>query len=352
MKVIFIISNRPFTGKNFFAIGLALILEERGYKIGYVKPLGKIPIKKENKIFDEETVFIKEILNLKEPLEIISPFVFTYETQCRLLEQTGLNVKEKVLRSFLSLKDKDFIITVGGDNIFEGYSFGIDCITLINELNAIVIGIQHWDNELAIDELFGIKKLLGEKFVGAVINKIPQEQYSYIKEKVIPFIERNGIKVFGIFKKDKFLEAVTIKKLIESVNGKVVCCEDKIDEFVENFSIGAMDPESALSYFLRNPNKAVITGLHRTDIQIVAMETSTKCLILTGGLYPSETVKGIAKYKGIPIIVTSFDTFTAVDSIERIIGKTVIREKEKAIRAKELVSQEFNIEEFLKVVKY
>ena len=43
--------------------------------------------------------------------------------------------------------------------------------------------------------------------------------------------------------------------------------------------IGAMDVDSALSYFRRTPNKAVITGAHRTDIQLVAMETLTKCIL-------------------------------------------------------------------------
>ncbi|GAB6183259.1 DRTGG domain-containing protein [Thermodesulfovibrio hydrogeniphilus] len=351
MIPIFIISNRPFTGKNFFAIGLALTLKEKGYKIGYVRPLGKIPLRKGEEIFDEEAVFIKEILGLEEPLSIISPFVFTYETQYKLLEGADLKVKEKVLNSFSSLSDKDFVIVVGANNIFEGYTLGISSINLANETNGKVIAIQHWDSELAMDDIFGIKEITKDKFIGAVINKIAPEQYHHIKEKVIPFMESNGINVLGAFKKDKFLEAVTVRRLMEAVNGGVVCCEDKLDEIVENISIGAMDPETALSYFLRIPNKAVITGVYRTDIQIVAMETSTKCLILTGGMHVSATVTGIAKAKGIPIIVTSMDTFTAVDRMEKLMGKAVIREKEKAMKAKEIVGRDFDIESFLRKVK-
>ncbi len=351
MIPIFIISNRPFTGKNFFAIGLALTLKEKGYKIGYVRPLGKIPLRKGEEIFDEEAVFIKEILGLEEPLGIISPFVFTYETQYKLLEGADLKVKEKVLNSFSSLSDKDFVIVVGANNIFEGYTLGISSISLANETNGKVIAIQHWDSELAMDDIFGIKEITKDNFIGAVINKIAPEQYIHIKEKVIPFMESHGINVLGAFKKDKFLEAVTVRRLMESVNGGIVCCEDKLDEIVENISIGAMDPETALSYFLRIPNKAVITGVYRTDIQIVAMETSTKCLILTGGMHVSATVTGIAKAKGIPIIVTSMDTFTAVDRMEKLMGKAVIREKDKAMKAKEIVSNEFDIEGFLRKIK-
>ncbi|MCS7215380.1 MAG: DRTGG domain-containing protein [Thermodesulfovibrio sp.] len=351
MIPIFIISNRAFTGKNFFALGLSLTLKERGFKTGYIRPLGKIPLKKGEEIFDEESVFIKELLGLEEPLSVISPFVFTYETQYKLLEGTDLKVKEKVINSFSKQVNKDFVIVVGPNNIFEGFTLGIDVISLLHETNGKVIAIQHWDSELAMDDIFGIRNLSGEKFVGAVINKVPPEQFHHVKEKVVPFIEGKGIKVLGVFKKDKFLEAVTVRRLMESVNGGLVCCEDKLDEFVENLSIGAMDPETALSYFLRIPNKAVITGIHRTDIQIVAMETSTKCLILTGGMHVNETVTGIAKAKGIPIIVTGMDTFSAVDRMEKLMGKAVIREKDKAMKAKEVVSTAFDIEEFLRRTK-
>ncbi|HHW20068.1 MAG TPA: DRTGG domain-containing protein [Thermodesulfovibrio thiophilus] len=351
MIPIFIISNRAFTGKNFFALGLALTLKERGFKVGYIRPLGRIPLKKGDEVFDEEAVFIKELLGLEEPLNVISPFVFTYETQYRLFEGSDLKVKEKVLNSFSKQSNKDFVIVVGSNNIFEGFTLGIDAIGLLNETNGKVIAIQHWDSDIAMDDIFGIRQLVGDRFIGAVINKIVPEQFHHVKEKVVPFIEGKGIKILGVFKKDKFLEAVTVRRLMEAVNGGLVCCEDKLDEFVENLSIGAMDPETALSYFLRTPNKAVITGIHRTDIQIVAMETSTKCLILTGGMHVNETVSGIAKAKGIPIVVTPMDTFAAVDRMEKLMGKAVIREKDKAIKAKEVVSSEFDIEEFLRKIR-
>ncbi|WP_353684324.1 DRTGG domain-containing protein [Thermodesulfovibrio sp. 3907-1M] len=351
MIPIFIISNRAFTGKNFFALGLALTLKERGFKVGYIRPLGRIPIKKGEEIFDEEAVFIKELLGLEEPLSVISPFVFTYETQYRLFEGADLKVKERVMNSFSKQNNKDFVLVVGPNNIFEGFALGIDSISLLKETDGKVIAIQHWDSELAMDDIFGIRQLSSEKFIGAVINKVPPEQFHHVKEKVATFMEGKGIKVLGVFKKDKFLEAVTVRRLMEAINGGLVCCENKLDEFVENLSIGAMDPETALSYFLRIPNKAVITGIHRTDIQIVAMETSTKCLILTGGMHANETVTGIARAKGIPIIVTPLDTFTAVDRMEKLMGKAVIREKDKAMKAKEVVSTEFDIEEFLRRTK-
>ncbi len=145
--------------------------------------------------------------------------------------------------------------------------------------------------------------------------------------------------------------SVTIRELAETLGGEVLCCEDRLDEYVENFSIGAMDVDSALNYFRRIPNKAVITGAHRSDIQLAAMETSTKCIILTGGLQTNDVVIGKAQTKGIPIISVAYDTYTTIDRIEVGMGKTSIREKRKVERAKELIDMEFDIKRFLKSVK-
>lgn len=101
MIPIFIISNRAFTGKNFFALGLALTLKYKDYNVGYMRPLGRIPIKKGDDIFDEEVFFIKEMLGLNDSLNVISPFVFTYETQYRLLSGEDLGIKERVKEAFL-----------------------------------------------------------------------------------------------------------------------------------------------------------------------------------------------------------------------------------------------------------
>jgi len=196
----------------------------------------------------------------------------------------------------------------------------------------------------------GIKDLIENSFLGAIFNKVPPEQYLYVKETIVPYLNTQGIEVFGVFKKDKFLESITVRKLLEIVNGGIVCCEDRLDEFVENFLVGAMDPGQAFSYFLRVPNKAVITGLHRTDIQILAMETSTKCLILTGGLHANETVVNMARSKKVPIIVTPLDTFTTVDRIQNIMGKVILKEKDKALKSKEIIAKEFALDEFLKKI--
>jgi BioD-like phosphotransacetylase family protein len=351
MIPIFIASNTGYAGRTFLALGLGMKLVEQGYKVGYLKPVGRTPVKRGAAVYDADAIFIKETLGLGDPLEVISPFVRTYESQTLLFEGGLADVKGRVLAAFKTLQHKDFVIIAGAGDLFEGSLLGINALSLLDDMKAFLLMVEPWRDESSADSLFGASRLLGERFCGGVINKVPLNAVGYVNETVRPFLEKKGVRIFGVFPKDRALEAVSVRQLNEILNGKVLCCEDRLDEYVENFSIGAMDVDSALSYFRRTPNKAVITGAHRSDIQLAAMETSTTCIILTGGLPTNDVVIGKAQSKGIPIISIADDTFTAIDRIEGGMGKTNIREKRKAERVRALMNREFDMALLLKTLK-
>jgi BioD-like phosphotransacetylase family protein len=298
--------------------------------------------------YDADALFIKETLGLDEPLDVISPFVMSYEVQTLLYQGKAVEAKKRVLAAFKVFKKKDFLFLCGASDLFEGALLGIDTVSLAEEMKAQVLMVEPWRGDSSADSLFGAHAIFGKRYAGGVINKVPEATIEHVKNTVKPFLEKKGVPVFGVIPKDKFLESVTVGQLNEILNGKVLCCEDKLDEFVENFLVGAMDVDSALNYFRRTLNKAVITGAHRTDIQLAALDTSTKCIILTGGFQTNEVVLGKARARGIPILTASDDTFSAISKIELRMGKSSIREKRKIERAKDLISAGFDMFGFLK----
>lgn len=351
MIPILIASTTGYAGRTFLSLGLAALLIEQGYTVGYFKPLGKTPQKKGKNVYDADALFIKETLGLEEPLDVISPFVETYESRTLLLAGRYKDVKKQVLGAFKLLKKKDFVIISGAGNLFDGSLVGMDTLSLLNDMKARLLLVEPWQGDASSDALFGASKLFNGRFCGGVINKVPAPVLGHVKETVRPFLEKKGVKIYGVFPKDRALEAISVRQLNAILNGAVLCCEDKLDKAVENFSVGAMDVDSALSYFRRTPNKAVVTGAHRSDIQLAAMETSTRCIILTGGIPTNAVVIGKAQAKGVPLISVHDDTFTAIEKIEASMGKTHIREKRKVERVKELMEKEFDVKRFLKTVK-
>ncbi|MFQ5947090.1 MAG: DRTGG domain-containing protein, partial [Anaerolineae bacterium] len=123
---------------------------------------------------------------------------------------------------------------------------------------------------------------------------------------------------------------------------KILNSPEKREELVYSLMIGAMGADHALSHFRRQPNKAVITGGDRPDIQLAALETSTTCLILTGNLAPSPTILGRAEEKGVPLLLASQDTLGAVQIIEQFFGKTRFHQEAKIERFRELLDENFD----------
>jgi hypothetical protein len=92
---------------------------------------------------------------------------------------------------------------------------------------------------------------------------------------------------------NRTLRSVSVSEIIEQLGANILCRPENIDlgkVMVEELKIGAMDVNSAQSYFRKSYNKAVITGSSRIDLQFAALETSTNCLILTGRPFISDDV--------------------------------------------------------------
>ena len=134
MIPIFVASNAGFAGRTFISLGLAMKLIDQGYKVGYIKPIGKVPVKKGKGVYDADALFIKETLGLEDPLEVISPFVQTYENQTLLFEGRLKDVKKQVLAAFKTLRSRDFVIIGGAGDPFEGSLLGMNTLSLLNDM--------------------------------------------------------------------------------------------------------------------------------------------------------------------------------------------------------------------------
>ena len=86
-----------------------------------------------------------------------------------------------------------------------------------------------------------------------------------------------------------------------------------------------MSADSALSYLTLKPNKAVITRGDRPDIQLAALETSTRCLVLTGNQEPTPSILSRAQELDVPIVVVESDTTGTMEALEGVFDKAGFR---------------------------
>jgi len=343
MQTLFIGSTAGNSGKTLITVGLGLALKECGYKVGYVKPLGKLPITVDGKTVDADAHFLKGILNLAEPLEQICPVILTQDLVARGLRGEIPDLRSKIQQAYDTISaGKDITLIGGAGSLADGSFLGISGTRLAKEFRSPVLLIDVYTNEVCLDCILTAKESLGDRLMGVVLNRVTPQSLPEVEQMIVPFLGSKGVEVLGVLPLDRVLDAVTVRQMTEILDGKVLCGQDRLDEFVERFSVGAMDVDAALGYFRKLPNKAVITGGHRADIQLAALETSTKCLVLTGDQMPNEIIISRAREVGVPMISVHFDTLTTVEKLEAVLGRIRIREEQKVQRARELLRDRLN----------
>jgi BioD-like phosphotransacetylase family protein len=140
---------------------------------------------------------------------------------------------------------------------------------------------------------------------------------------------------------------VSVGELVKQLNAEVLCRSDRLDLLVESLAIGAMNVNSAVKYFRKRRNMAVVTGGDRVEIQQAALETSTQCLILTGQLPPPAFILNRAEELEIPILSVDLDTLTTVEIIDRTFGQVRVHEPIKIECIRQLMSEHFDIDRLL-----
>ena len=342
MIPLFINSTARYSGKSLLTLGMGLKFKRDGFRLGYFKPVGWLPVKMEGGICDQDAFFMKKALDLQGPLDHICPVVMTQELIQLAYEGKAQDLGQKILNSFgLVCQDQDIVLVEGAGSLFEGGFVGARGIELAAALDAKILLIDWYHDGIAtIDSLLDAKELVGDRLIGGLINRVAGDKIDFVRRKVLPFLAHREIDILAVIPEEKILAAISIRNLAEILSGSVICRGDRLDELVEGLMVGAMSMENALKYFQRQQNIVVITGGDRLDIQLAALETPVKGIILTGGFYPNEIIVARAEERGVPLILVDQDTFAVVKRFDSMLGRLELKEEKKIEKARDLIAQE------------
>jgi len=346
MNTLYITSMETFSGKTALCVGLGDKFRRDGFTIGYMKPLSTTARKVAGRVVDEDAQFIRQTFDLAEPLEAIAPIALTPKVVEGILtgeEETDFVARLREAHAQVA-QGKDVVILEGGAHCMEGSLVGLSAPLVAELLEARELVVIKYTSDLVVDDALGAKVLFGDSMIGTVINAVPRQRMRFVQEMVKPYLEERGVKVFAVLPQERLLMSISVGQLADGLGAEIICAPEASGELVEYLMVGAMNVDSALTYFRRKPNKAVITGGDRSDIQLAALETSTKCLILTGNLYPSPLILGRAEEVGVPVILTKQDTLTTVEIIEQFFGKTRLHQEKKVRRFQEMLNERFDFD--------
>lgn len=348
VKSIYIGSVEPRVGKSALSIGVGMELRERGYRVGYMKPISQDPQEADG-IVDKDVEIIRDLLEIGDSIKDMSPIVFTESLILEaMMGELDLGLMAKSVNDLyqrLSV-DRDVMIVEGSHTLSSGSIIGLPAQRVMQMTLAEAILVVKCQDSASIEKILLAKNTLNERIKGVFINDVPTIVQEKAKDVIAPFLEHQGIKVFGIIPYESLLRSVSIRRIKDELGAEVLIGHQYLDDLVERYLIGAMTPESALSYFRRITGKAVITGGDRADIQLAALETETKCLILTGNMRPSQAVLSVAQERGIPVLLAEQNTLDVVSAVDSLLQAYTI-EKRKVPAIRRLIRDHVDIEEII-----
>ena len=194
------------------------------------------------------------------------------------------------------------------------------------------------------------------------VRKIAQEievsegtAYRAIKEAenlgYVNTIPRVGtVRIEKIEKKE--IEKITFAEVVNIVDGTILGGRNGLHKTLNKFLIGAMEIENMKQYI--EPGSLLIVG-NRAEAHTAALENGAAVLI-SGGFGASEEVIRLANEMELPVMSSSYDTFTIATMINKALFMNMIK-KEIILVEDVMVSDPFylmntnTVEDFRKMVK-
>ncbi|MEB1807781.1 MAG: CBS domain-containing protein [Bacillaceae bacterium] len=180
--------------------------------------------------------------------------------------------------------------------------------------------ILQYINDLGIGEKISVRQ------IAKALNVSEGTAYRAIKEAenqgFVSTIERVG--TIRIEKKKKEnIEKLTFAEVVNIVDGSVLGGRQGLYKTLNRFVIGAMKLDAMMRYV--DPGNLLIVG-NRYQVHKIALEAGAAVLI-TGGFDTSDEVIKLADELELPIISTSYDTFTVATMINRAIYDQLIKKE-------------------------
>jgi len=325
LVALYVIASEEGAGKTTIAAGLVKHFLSNGKKVGFLKPVFA-DRKPEG---DTDAAFMKQVLALPEQAGSLSPLIGGERRLADRIREVYIEVAQ----------NKDVVIIEGRCGQSSDDSLSKAAYEIASALKAKVIAVEGYSNGSSIPKFIDCFQGFGENLLGMVLNKVPKSRQKRVCEEMTGKFGESELRILGVIPEDRVLFTLTIGELAESINGEILNNAERSAELVENIMVQVMAIDSGLEYFGRKANKAAVVKDDRPDMQMAALETSTRCLVISGGEAPSDYVRFKAQDKGIPIVLTGNNINTVVQNIEDALEKARFAQEKKSARLAEILEQ-------------
>jgi BioD-like phosphotransacetylase family protein len=380
MRHLYLAATGQNRGKTTVALGLVDGFIRRGYRTGFLKPVGQRTVIEEGAPADEDAVLMKRVFDLSEPLAAMSPVHIPRGfTKAYIDGGVADDLAVRIRSAHGVFAEHDVVLVEGTGHAGVGAVVGLSNAVVAANLGTPVIIVSEGGVGRPIDEIVLNRSLFeahGVEVAGAIVNKVNLAAQPELPTYLERGLARHGIRLLGVLPYQPILSNPTLGMVLEGVHGETLHPGPSLDLVIDGVAVGAMQPHHMLERV--GPGTLVIVPGDREDA-ILTLTTAHLVgrarggspleaagladppvvgaghagaavgLVLTGGYRPRDAV--IAAIRGADLFATLVpeDTYTVASEVHDLLVKTHAADTGKIAVIKELVAGHIDIERILAV---
>ena len=352
---IFVAATGQNVGKTTTSLGLYHFFRKNGARTGFIKPVGQRFMLVDSLRVDEDSILLKEIFGMEEPLEIMSPVSVPrgFTSEYVLHKEKYVHLADDIMRAYEQVsRDKDVVIIEGTGHAGVGSIFDLSNATVARMLGADVVIVSEGGIGSAVDEIVlnaALFENAGVRVIGAIVNKVREENYDKVKTVVSRALADRGLCPIAFLPYRSYLSSPNISQIAKKLKVEFLCGEDQPVEYVENVVIAGMEALNVIPLLTRH--SLVITPGDRVDNILVSISSHlmgnaanirVSAILLTHGFRPHDTILDLLQKAKIPVMLTQQDTYAVASQVFSMSVKTLPSDGEKIDMIKNMVEKHIN----------
>src|SRR5450756_3029545 len=134
----------------------------------------------------------------------------------------------------------------GAQNFVHGKILGLSSLEVSKILDANVLLLDTFNEDLTVDRIMAARDYFGDKFLGVIVNWVPERRLAFARNQLPRFLSEHGIKVIGSIPTDRVLRSISVNDLSAGLSGEIICAWDNGEELIESMMVGAMGQDLSL----------------------------------------------------------------------------------------------------------
>jgi BioD-like phosphotransacetylase family protein len=363
MRQLYLAATGQNRGKTTAALGLLDGFIKRGYRTGFLKPVGQRTVIEDGQPADEDAVLMRETFRLPEPYARMSPVHIPRGfTRAFINGEVVEDLPARIHDAHRTYFGHDVLLIEGTGHAGVGAVIDLSNAVVARMLGAPAIIISEGGIGRPIDEivlnaaLFAAK---GVRVAGAIVNKVDADAREGLTRVIEQGLARHGIPLLGTLPRRPILSNPTLEMILEGVRGDLIHPGPSLDLVIGGVAIAAMESRHMLEH-IRSGSLVIVPGdredviqgiaqAHRSDAGNVGPEPTAVGLVMTGGWIPRQAVLEEVRRANLFAVLVADDTYSVASNVHDLLVKTHAADKEKIELIKALVAEHLDIDRVLDV---